>query len=268
MNTSLKRACRWALSGTLALAPLFAGAAPVTILDPFGAAATSCASASCDVIGDKALFDIDRAVFDFGASSSTIDLYLNFQNPSLSPFVNSGITLDVGDLLFAAGGHFRYGVALRTHGGSTNGGPAGTTVLAGHLYELPQGDGNTMTARQALNNPSGVVYRPDQPVWLWNQGNLLDRATGTVTTSVFGDGTTRGRYDVRINFSSLPSNFLNDLAASGLDASLAVATCGNDVLSGHLQTRLQTTGNPVSAPAPLLLMGAGIAVMGWTRRRR
>ena len=55
---------------------------------------------SCDVIGDPALFDIQKADVHIADGSATVTIYFNYGGGiNLQPF-NDGVQLAVGDLFF------------------------------------------------------------------------------------------------------------------------------------------------------------------------
>lgn len=233
-----------------------ARASELWITDPFPGAGT-------DVIGDRTMFDIQKAAVRVDESSSQIDLFYNFGpgQRSLAPWIPFySIQLDTGDLLLSVNGAWAFGIPLVTHAGSPNGGPAGGTVQAGHVYQIDATDG-VQTAKQVLNNPGGVIYRPDQAVWLWNhQGSLTDVATGWVTVAAFGvDGTTSPKFQVTIDFPT-PPELYQAYADGTLAMTFASATCGNDVISGLIVGRVD---DPPEVPEPnsAALLGGGLLLL-------
>src|SRR5450755_3654141 len=83
-----------------ALAPEASNAEVLLLQDNYGPTATSCASPSCDVIGEKEWFDIDKIRVSVTTSLAQIDVYSNFQTPDFTPYSLLGLNLNVGDLLF------------------------------------------------------------------------------------------------------------------------------------------------------------------------
>lgn len=244
----------------LLLLPFLSGAAVITIQDPFN-------SGGGDVIGNHGDFDIDFLRFTYtGSTLSQIDISFNYENSAVHTdtdvidrydFGSVGgrdhLYLDVGDLLFSSAGGFSYGIALSDHFGSPNGGPSGGPVLGGHLYRIDSPPG-VMTARDALNDVH-ATYRKDAPVWLWNQGNLSDLETLSLDIS---DGTAAGEFLLSITgFNN--AEFLS-FASNGFDVAFAVATCGNDVVSGKVA--------PVPEPSSALLLLAGFFSLAPALRRR
>lgn len=218
-----------------------------------------CGNATCDVVGNRNSFDIQKVVLSYETDSNmvTAAVFLNYGNDTLSPFKVSGITLNIGDLLFGEDGQWLYGVPVEAHAGSPNGGPSSGTVEAGHLYQINNGSG-ILTAGQVLNYPN-AEYRPAAPVWLRNQGGSLTELTGTGGTQIVstnGDGVTAGRIHADVTFLATPE-FLSAFNSPGFSFQWASATCGNDVIS-------LATPEPVST----VLIGGGLVFLGLMRRRR
>jgi hypothetical protein len=229
-------------------------ASPIAIDDPFPG--TQWPAPGADVIGVLTDFDIQSITGDFDAASSVIRIAFNTRNSDLSPYNDFGVQLNVGDLLFEAGGVYKYGVPLYTHAGSPNGGPSGSTVLAGHLYQINNPATGTLTAKQVLNNP-GLIYRPDEVVWLRSQGaSLTDLAAGAVTVAKYGNGTSNAEYLATLQFAN-PASFYEDLGG-GMLLHFASATCGNDIAEGM-----------VHAPEPSsnAMIGGGLVLLGLFARR-
>jgi hypothetical protein len=217
----------------LAVAPA-ALAAPITISDPWGVGAP-------DVVGANSSFDIQKGVFDFGSTSATIKLYFNFgpDNTSLAPFALGSVTLSLGDL-FISGGGVNYGIALVAHNTAVSG-----DVAAGTLYQINNSNGQ-LTASQALGNPSSITYRPNEIVWLRNDGagSITPVAVGSVSVQSGGDGVINPEFVVTLNL-TYSSTIGAALASPSIH--FASATCGNDVLDGQ-----------IPEPGSLSLIGGGL----------
>lgn len=226
----------------LAIAPA-ALAAPITITDQWGVGAP-------DVVGANSSFDIQKGVFDFGPTSATIKLYFNFgpTNTSLSPFSLGSVILSLGDL-FISGGGVNYGIALAAHNTAVSG-----DVAAGTLYQINNSNGQ-LTAAQALNGPS-ITYRPNEIVWLRNNGagSITPVAVGSISVQSGGDGVVNPEFVVTINM-QYSSTIGANLASPSIH--FASATCGNDVLDGQ-----------IPEPGSLGLIGGGLVLAAGLKFRR
>ena len=252
-----------------ALAPETSNAGVLLLQDNYGPTATSCASPACDVIGEKAWFDIDKIQVSVTTSLAQIDVYSNFNTQNFTPYSLLGLNLNVGDLLFKVDGQYKYGIALHDHAGALNGGTgspnptAGGAVTAGMLYEITNGNSGVMTAVQALQHTDQFIYRYDDPVWLWNQGsNLESIVAGSVTVSSSPlSGPTPGYY-VHETISFTPTQeFLNIYTGQGFELDFASATCANDILDGSV------TGT-VPEPGTLAMFTLGFAGLSVSRRKK
>ena len=240
----------------LALAPA-AFASNFTVTDPFNTVCATPGSASCDVIGANSGFDIQRGEFNINGTSATIRLYFNYgpNATSLAPFnVTPSTVLSLGDL-FLSGNGFSYGLALQTHNTAVSG-----NVLGGVLYRINNSSGY-LTAGQALNNPTDINYRPNEIVWLRNNGagSITPLTTGTVSVASGGNGLTSPEFTVTISLtyaaSSAVSANLNALNAGGVH--FTSATCGNDVMNGS-----------VPEPATLGMIGCGLLLAAGVKFRK
>lgn len=219
----------------------FAKADVVNLIDDFNNPALDCTPAeapggftSCDVVGDRADFDIEKAHINFNATATTIDYYLNFNNGAvnlatntLSGFTDGGVNLLPGDILFTGAGGAYFGIAMSSHDGLT----------AGALYQLF----TPVTAQVALGNPD-AYYRNSRYVLIDNSpaspNPTFVANANSFTVSANGNGSTTGaEYKVSIALSAAGSQFLWDQAnANGgsLNVFFQSADCGNDTLDGTL----------------------------------
>jgi len=233
----------------IAAVPALALATTVFYSDPFGAAATSCASASCDVIGKQALFDIESLSITADRASQTalLTVRMNFgHRRTLSPFNDRSVRVEAADIFFMLNGVIQYGIALTDHGDGS--------VVAGNLYEVANPTG-VMSAFDVLHLGAGYVYRPEFPVWLRDDGNgsIVHQGSGKVTTAVTGDGVTSGRLTVSISFT--PTSQFTDLILRGaLTAEFASATSAKDVLIAPL-----LPPSPAGSPEPATI---GLTAIG------
>jgi hypothetical protein len=215
-------------------------ALPVTITDPYGGQ-NNPGSNNGDVIGALGRFDIESLTFtQLSASGVTAGnrFNYNFGDATLTPYNFSGVTLEVGDLLFSVGGTYRYGVALIAHDG----------LVAGKLYSIL----GTQSSDDYLGS-SGLTYRFNTPVRM--------NPTGAV---VIGDGTVStqniGGYELLSTLNFTPSgSFLIDLESSGLGVEFASAICANDIVQGNVA--------PTSMPEPStwFLFVTGLGGLLWWR---
>lgn len=222
-----------------------AAANTITVNDPFNNA-DICNNASCDVIGngvsDRALFDIQKATFTMTPSTVTASLSFNFGpgNTSLAPFVDGALNLSVGDLFITVNGVPMFFMPLVDRG----------DLIAGDIYQ-----GSGLTAQTVLGNPSGVNYRNNAVV----EGAQGSSKIGSVTENITGggDGSTNPEFGVTFTFSS---SELNSIPAGALIGfSFASATCGNDVISGQLES---TVGISSAAPEPSTSVMGIIGIIG------
>ena len=238
----------------LAAAPVVAGAMTVYYSDPFGAAATSCASPSCDVIGASAYYDLGGFSLSFDPVTRlvTVTVATNFgPNGTLSPFLDYGIRLDAADIIFTRDNHPAYGVAITSH----------TGVIAGTFYSLST-TAALLTAYDVLQLGDGWVYRPTTPVWIRNDGagSVTALSNGAVSSAITGNGTTTPYMTISASFVA-SQLFMDELLAGRIGFQVSSATCGNDVLSGTLNFG-QT---PEPATWGLILLGL---LSLWTRHYR
>ena len=208
---------------------------------------------TCDVIGNPALFDIQKASVEVAGGWATVTIYFNYGGGiTLQPF-DDGIQLAVGDLFFYAPsdpGTYLYGVPLSSHGGFT----------ADNLYEVG-GDTTLLTADAIIHN-SGYYYRRNQNVWLGGLGSP-ETIGLPVQVSDYGDGLSRALYAATLQF-PVSTDFASSVIQDGrLGISFASAYCGNDVLEGTMSAA------PEPGMFPLLAVGAAmLAAAGALRRKR
>jgi hypothetical protein len=240
------------LSILFALCAAAAQATTFTLLDPFN---TTCppGSASCDVIGPNSSFDIQRGEFSFGTTSTTIRLYFNYgpNNTSLAPFnVTPSTVLSLGDL-FITGANFTYGIALQSRTGGTSG-----NVTGGALYQVNNANG-MLTAAQALNNPTDINYRPNELVWLRNDGSgsITNLLAGNVVITGGGDGINQAEFIATITLNYAAGSVIsNNLSVGTPNIHFTSATCGNDILDSP-------------EPASLGMIGFGLVLAGIRARK-
>jgi hypothetical protein len=249
-----------------------------TIADPFGQSQANCnysenaPYSTCDVIGNEALYDIQAATVNVGASTTTVQIYLNSGavkssngQLTLGSFSDSGLTLIPGDIFFYnpltvydpsdpnTTQYLQYGIALTNHG----------SFLAGDLYNIT-GAISTETAQQALNNADGY-YRRDEAVLMTGSGTPA--SSGTVTVANNGNGTTSAQYVITATVPTTPG--LLALSSSGeIGLLFSSADCGNDVIQGIGGETVQVTEAPEPGPAILLLTGLVLLVAGRQWRKR
>ena len=243
----------WSVSATvgmLSLLPVTAARAVPTITDPY--LQPPCPS-GCDVIGANADFDIEKIVFTSLTSSSiTVQIYTNYHSGAadLAPWSDSGVTLNIGDLMFQEGSD-QYVVPLHDHG----------PFQAGQLYSVTE----LLTAQTVLGNPSGVNYRNGEYVWGGGTSTPIG-APGSVSVAcangeavVGGQCPSGGELIVTATFNP-DSTFWNELSTQEMSLDFAAATCANDVITGFV--------DPVPAPATFFLLGGGLIGMGARVRRK
>jgi len=208
---------------------------------------------SCDVIGDPALYDIQKADVHIADGWATVTIYFNYGGGiTLRPF-NDGIPLEVGDLFFYAPsdpGNYLYGVPLRSHGGFT----------ADNLYRI--GGGTTLLTADTIIHNTGYYYRRTQDVWLGGSGS--PEAIGLPVQVVdYGDGVSDALYAASLEF-PVPADFLASVVQDHyVGIAFASAYCGNDVIEGAAAV------SPEPAMFPLVAAGAAmLAGFGMLRRKR
>jgi hypothetical protein len=208
---------------------------------------------TCDVIGNPALFDIQKADVHVADGWATVTIYFNYGGGiTLQPFTD-GIPLAVGDLFFYAPsdpGNYLYGVPLYSHGGFT----------ADDLYRVG-GDTTLLTADEIIDN-TGYYYRRTQDVWLGGSGSA--ETTGLPVQVVnYGDGVSNALYAATLKF-PVSADFMTSVIQNDqIGIAFASADCGNDVLEGT------TTASP--EPGVFGLLAAGTAMLagfGALQRKR
>jgi hypothetical protein len=208
---------------------------------------------TCDVIGNPALYDIQKASVHIADGWATVSIYFNYGGGiTLQPFTD-GIQLAVGDLFFYAPsdpGDYLYGVPLSSHGGFT----------ADNLYRI--GDDTTLLTADDIIHNTGYYYRRTQDVWLGGEGSPETIGLPVQVTN-YGDGVSNALYDATLEF-PVPADFVTSVIQNDqLGIAFASAYCGNDVLEGT------TSAAPEPGMFPLLAAGAAmLAVFGMLRRKR
>ncbi|MGA2773900.1 MAG: hypothetical protein ABSG26_24145 [Bryobacteraceae bacterium] len=208
---------------------------------------------SCDVIGNPALFDIQKASVDIAGGWATVTIYFNYGGGiTLQPFTD-GVLLAVGDLFFYSPsdpGHDLYGVPLVSHGGFT----------ADDLY-LISGNTTLLTADDIIHN-TGYYYRRTQDVRLGGSGSP-ETIGQPVQVAPYGNGVSDALYAVTLQF-PVPADFVASVIQNGqLGISFSSAECANDILEGTLSV----------APEPGMFgfLAVGVAMLagsGALRRKR
>jgi hypothetical protein len=230
-----------------------------TINDPFGQSQAGGCNygysppyGSCDVIGNPALYDIQKATVTIGGGQATVTLYFNYGGGlSLLPFTD-GIELKAGDLFFYAPSDpqdYLFGVPIASHG----------NFQAGNLYQVG-GSIGLLTSDQILNN-MGYYYRRDQDVWLDGTGTPV--AVGAPIQAVpYGDGVNNAQYAITVQFPT-PAVFLDSvIQADRVGIDFSSAYCGNDVIQGSV------SAVPEPGPSVMVLSGALLIGAGLLARRR
>jgi hypothetical protein len=238
-----------------------------TFTDPFPG--SSCANESCDVVGPRENFDIEKIVANIGGSGqvSSFLIYTNWGgNNNLDPYVFNGSTLYLGDLLFTVGGVLKYGIALTGHGDSVNPGAytGGQTLTQGRLYRIDELAQGILSSNQVMGSNPPSIFRQNVPVWLNQTGGSLTAlgSAGTVSAQNLGMGFDP-RFIITVNI-TLPDSVLPDFEAGVWGLSFASATCANDIIEG----RTTAEQEPIPEPGTLTLLGAGLAALGVAHRRR
>jgi hypothetical protein len=237
--------------GLLAAAAGLGTPLPITISDPYGGTTPGTAKNNGDVIGLLNSFDIDTVTFTtISAMEVEAVIRLNYNNgdATLSPFsIGPGTpTLRIADLLFEVDGVYVWGVPLSGH----------DLLTLGALYEVTNGQPFAKDARWVLGDPTNVIYRPEEAVWI--KASHARLVGGNLDFDVTRVGNTSA---VEITLSFIPTDEFLSALGKGVTVHLAAATCANDVLDGHLQYA-------VPEPATVTLAGLGLLALALARRRR
>ena len=254
----------------LSLASCRIWAGTLTVTDLFNVPGNS------DVVGNKLQFDAQSIQITTNAGTLIIDIFTNYDNPNLYSVRDTGARLNPGDVFFTVNGAYTYGIPLALHNGPA-GGPWGNRLLAGHVYQIDDPSKALMTARQVLHDAMYVEYRPDEIVWMFDNGGVHDVTAGTPSVQVLpipdSDGENGPLYDIRVT-TSLPAGLFSSLTDT-YGVSFAVTTGGNDMVKGTLNftdSAEQSVEAGAAVPEPgtwYLVIGAalvGLARMAWHRR--
>jgi hypothetical protein len=216
-----------------------------------------------DTVGPESIYAAVSGSVTINSNNSTsIILNFNFGGTTLAPFTDpsSGVKLEVGDLLFEVG-NSRFGIPIVTHL-NLPGNNASSMLYAGHLYEN-FGDGAYLSAYQVLSGDNTLVdlnnypYRPLQPVWLGNAAQPYPGATAlTVAVSPKGAGTPE--FTVTLS-GALPSGFVDQIDADGMEVLFSAASCGNGVLTGNTPPQVPESSSWLMICSGLLAVASG----GW-----
>jgi len=204
---------------------------------------TSSPYTNCDVIGNQAWFDIQKA--DVAVSQGWIDvtLYFNYGGgQTLAAFPVGSLTLSPGDLFFydPANPQLQFAVALVNRPG----------IVAGNLYALNQ---PPLTAFDVLHD-SNDYYRRDQPVWMRSGSTLVSAGTGVPVIDL-GLSDVHAEYAALLHIPTPADAFWNQVTTTGrVGLVFESADCANDVLAGVAV---------VSAPEPdpISLFGIGFGIL-------
>jgi hypothetical protein len=205
-------------------------------------------------VGDTSQFAVQGGSITID-SSGMANIVLQFNYPAAdlnTAYTDFGIVLKPTDLLFQVGTDL-YGIPIVTHSlAPDNASGTYPTVIAGDLYQTTA----FQTAQTVLDNPSGVIYRNNDPVWLGGTPTLL---SGPLAETISSKGSTDPEFTVTLS-GDLSSAFVSDLNANGVTAYFGSATCDNGFLSGSAAA--------VPEPTSLFLMGGALlAIAKFTGRR-
>jgi hypothetical protein len=234
-----------ALLGILILATTFATATTITLTPVADGMGT---------VGDESQFAVQGGSITIDSSGmANITLQFNYPAADLNTsFTDFGIVLKPTDLLFQVGTDL-YGIPIVTHSlAPDNASGTYPTVIAGDLYQTTA----FQTSQTVLDDPSGVIYRNNDPVWLGGTPTLL---SGPLTETISSKGTTSPEFTVTLS-GDLSGAFLSDVDAQGVTAYFGSATCDNGFLSG--------SASAVPEPQSLFLMGGTLLGLSTLLRRK
>jgi hypothetical protein len=256
----------------LFLIPLFVSLRPAAMAnaipvmeDPFGNTASSCANASCDVIGGKSDFDLEKAAIVITPAWTSLTFYLNFHNPTLAPWSvprsGGSLNVDTADIfLNVNGSSYAIPVYSRDYPGSKN-------FYAGSVYRIGNGV-HSLTSNQALkfrNSPKELshwTWRENQPVWAGGNGAGKSIANGSVNITNHGNGASAALYAVNIHF--ITPALWNIRPGDHIGVTFYSAISANDILNGTVEA------SAVPEPSTTLLWGtvAGVLALAIAKRRK
>jgi hypothetical protein len=205
-------------------------------------------------VGDIGQFAVQGGSISID-SSGMANITLQFNYPAVdlnTSFTDFGIVLKPTDLLFQVGTDL-YGIPIVTHSlAPDNASGSYPTVIAGDLYQTTA----FQTSQTVLDNPSGVIYRNNDPVWLGGTPTLL---SGPLTETISSKGSSSPEFTVTLT-GDLSSAFVSDVDANGVTAYFGSATCDNGFLTGSAAA--------VPEPTSLFLMGGALLAIARLTGRR